>query len=160
MTVILPSLNVKPAARAALLVALGLGGIVAVVVAMLGPTKIVGVEVETFDPGQISDTPLVVARHTSGGFDIFGIQFDAPDRWVSVGVAPSEDCLFVEQDGTEFLDGGGSCESYAGLAGPVRGGGTRADGTRWVEMWLDVDRVCFEASTVGHVWPAPGCASG
>ena len=152
-------MNVKRAARTVILTALGLGAMVAVVVAALGTTTVVEVETGTFDPAKITDMPLVVAKSESGGFGMFGIQFDAPDRWVSVGLAPSPECLRSDEDGTEFLDGGEGCEPYADLEGVVSGGGTRADGTRWVEMRRDVDRDCFEASTIGDLWPAPDCVS-
>lgn len=107
---------------------------------------------EAFDPARITDVPLVVAKRESGGFDLFGLQFDAPDRWLSVAVKPPADCLRAD-DGEEVVIGGAGCDAVESVAGPVQGGGETAEGERWVELWVEVDVDCYSTAAIGDAWP-------
>ena len=111
----------------------------------------------SFDPAQITDVPVIVAKHQSGGFELLGIQFDAPDRWLSVAVKPPPDCLRTEA-GAVVLIGGDGCDAVELFAGPIQGGGVTEQGERWVELWIEVDQECHRDAAVGDPWPAPPAA--
>jgi hypothetical protein len=127
-------------------------GVAVVVAGGLGATRTDEFVEEAFDPARITDVPLVVAKRESGGFELLGLQFDAPDRWLSVAVKPPADCLRVD-DGEEVVIGGAGCEALESVAGPVQGGGITAEGERWVERWVEVDVDCHRAAAVGDAWP-------
>lgn len=126
--------------------------VTAVVAGGLGTSRTDEVAEEAFDPARITDFPLVVAKSESGGFELLGLQFDAPDRWFSVAVKPPDDCLRVE-DGEEVVIGGVGCRAVEAVAGRVQGGGVTAEGERWVELWVEVDVDCHRAAAVGDAWP-------
>jgi hypothetical protein len=107
---------------------------------------------ETFDPARITGVPLVVAKHQTGGFELLGLQFDAPDRWLGVAVKPPADCLRADAGG-EVVIGGAGCDAVEAVAGPVQGGGVTAEGERWVELWVEVGVDCHRAAVVGDAWP-------
>lgn len=107
-----------------------------------------------FDPAQITDVPVIVAKQQSGGLDLLGIQFDAPDRWLSVAVKPPPNCLRTE-GGAEVVIGGDGCDTVELFAGPIQGGGVTARGERWVELLIEVDQECHRHAAVGDPWPAP-----
>lgn len=133
--------------------------VVVAVAAVLGGSRSEVVNTDdVFDADRIAQTPLIVARHESGGFSVFGIQFTAPDHWLSVGIAPRPACLSSDADGNEVLNGDVGCEEYASLAGPVRGGGINMQGIRWIEMQAKVSGDCFDAVTVGEPWPTSQAA--
>lgn len=124
-----------------------------VVVGGLGMSRTDEVAEAVFDPAQITDAPIVVSKRESGGFKLLGLEFDAPDRWLSVAVKPPPDCLRPE-GGEETVVGGDGCDAVESVAGPVRGGGITAQGERWVELWVEVDLDCHRAATVGDPWSA------
>jgi hypothetical protein len=126
--------------------------VAAVVAGGLGASRTDVVGEESFDPARITDVPLVVAKRESGGFELLGLQFDAPDRWLSVAVKPPADCLRAD-NGEEVVIGGGGCDALEPVAGPVQGGGVTAEGERWVELWVEVDDDCHRAAAVGDAWP-------
>jgi len=106
------------------------------------------------DPAQITDVPVIVAKQESGGLNLLGIQFDAPDRWLSVAVKPPPSCLRTE-GGAEVVIGGDGCDTVELFAGPIQGGGITSQGERWVELLIEVDQECHRAAAVGDPWPAP-----
>lgn len=143
-----------PFATMIVLAIAGLAVVAAVAAGGLRTSRTEEIAEAAFDPAQITDVPVVVAKHESGGFRLLGIQFDAPDRWLSVAVKPPPDCLRTQGSG-EVLIGGDGCDAVERVAGPVQGGGVTAQGERWVELWIEVDRECHRAAAVGDPWPAP-----
>ncbi len=128
--------------------------VAAAVAVGLGTVRTETVVEESFDSAQITDVPVVIATQQSGGFELFGLQLDAPDRWLSIAVKPPPDCLRPEGD-VEVVIGGEGCETVESVAGPVRGGGITAEGERGVELWVEVDAECHRSAAVGDPWPAP-----
>lgn len=126
--------------------------VAAVVAGGFGSSQTNELAEESFDPARITDVPLVVAKRESGGFELLGLQFDAPDRWLSVAVKPPADCLRAD-NGEEVVIGGAGCDAVEPVAGPVQGGGVTAEGERWVELWVEVGVDCHRAAAVGDAWP-------
>jgi hypothetical protein len=126
--------------------------VAAVVVGGLGATRTDEVAAETFDPARISDVPSVMGKRETGGFELLGLRFDAPDRSLGVVVKPPADCL-RSADGEEVVIGGAGCDAVESVAGAVKGGGVTVEGERWVELWVEVDADCYRAAAIGDAWP-------
>ena len=143
-----------PFATKIVLAIAGLAVVAAVAAGGLRTSRTEEIAEAAFDPAQITDVPSIVAKQESGGFRLLGIQFDAPDRWLSVAVKPPPDCLRTE-GGAEVVIGGDGCAAVELFAGPVQGGGVTAQGEWWVELLIEVDRECHRHAAVGDPWPAP-----
>jgi hypothetical protein len=132
----------------------GLAVVAAVAAGGLRASRTQEIAEAAFDPAQMTDVPIIAAKHESGGFKLLGIEFDAPDRWLSIAVKPPPGCLRAD-GGEEVVIGGDGCDAVEVVAGPVQGGGVTAQGERWVELRIEVDRECHRAAAVGDPWPAP-----
>jgi hypothetical protein len=143
-----------PFATLIVLAIAGLAVVAAVAAGGLRTSQTEEIAEAAFDPAQITDVPVVAAKLESGGFRLLGIQVDAPDRWLSVAVKPPPNCLRT-QDGAEVVIGGDGCDTVELFAGPIQGGGVTAQGERWVELLIEVDRECHRHAAVGDPWPAP-----
>jgi hypothetical protein len=143
-----------PIAAMIVLAIAGLAVVAAVAVWGLRASRTEEIAEAALDPTHITDVPVIVAKQQSGGLNLLGIQFDAPDRWLSVAVKPPPNCLRTE-GGAEVVIGGNGCDTVELFAGPIQGGGVTAQGERWVELLIEVDRECHRHAAVGDPWPAP-----
>jgi hypothetical protein len=143
-----------PIAAMIVLAIAGLAVVAAVAVWGLRASRTEEIAEAALDPTHITDVPVIVAKRQSGGLNLLGIQFDAPDRWLSVAVKPPPNCLRTE-GGAEVVIGGNGCDTVELFAGPIQGGGVTAQGERWVELLIEVDRECHRHAAVGDPWPAP-----
>jgi len=96
---------------------------------------------------------LVYSKHETGGFVLFGMQFNPRDRWLSVGFVAPDECMEQDDEGEDVVIASGDCGALPawGVAG---GGGRTAEGVDWVMVRVDVSRTCFEAITAGDAWPS------
>jgi hypothetical protein len=134
--------------------------VVAVLIGVAGGSTSVEIEgPSTFDPESIADGPAISGKHQNDGFSVFGIQFTAGDRWLTVAVATAPECIEVDDAGRRVLVGDGACGDDGDVAGEVAGEGITATGLYWVQVKVDVDASCFEATSVGDSWPLahPSC---
>jgi hypothetical protein len=113
----------------------------------------------TFDPESIADGPVISGKHQTDGFNVFGIQLKARDRWLTVAVATTRECIKVDDAGHHVLVSDGACGGNSNIAGEVLGEGVTATGLHWVQVKVDVDASCFEVTSVGDSWPLthPSC---
>ncbi len=141
----------------ATMIALSIAGLVVVAAVAAGGLRASRTEEiagAALDPARLTDVPVIVAKQESGGLNLLGIQFDAPDRWLSVAVKPPPNCLRTE-GAAEVVIGGDGCDTVELFAGPIQGGGVTAQGEWWVELLIEVDRECHRDAAVGDPWPAP-----
>jgi hypothetical protein len=96
---------------------------------------------------------LVYGKHETGGFVLFGMEFNPRDRWLSVGFVASDECMEQDDEGEEVVIASGDCGELP-AHGLVEGGGTTPEQVVWVIVRVDVPRKCFEVVSVGDAWPS------
>ena len=113
----------------------------------------------TYDSGPEVAAPtegeggLVYSKHETGGFVLFGMEFNPRDRWLSVGFVAPDECMEQNDDGEDIVISSGACGELP-ASGVAEGGGRTADGVDWVMVRVDVSRKCFDAITAGDAWPS------
>jgi hypothetical protein len=146
------------AAIAALIAAVAVAG---VLIGIAGGSTSVEVEdPSTFDPESIADGAVIASKHRTGGLNVFGIQLKARDGWLTVALAPAHECIKVDDAGQQVLISDGACGDNGNIGGQVLGEGITPTGLQWVQVKVDVEASCFEATSVGDSWPLvhPSCS--
>jgi hypothetical protein len=145
------------AAIAALVAAVAVAGVLIGIAG--GSTSVEVQDPSTFDPESIADGPVISSKHQTDGFNVFGIQLKARDRWLTVAVATTQECIKVDDAGHQVLVSDEACGDNGDIAGRILGEGITATGLQWVQVKVDVDASCFEATSVGDSWPLahPSC---
>lgn len=145
------------AAVAAVIVAVAVAAILVGVAG--GSTSVEVGDPSTFDPESIADGPVISGKHQTGGRTVFGVRLKAGDRWLTVAVGSTGECIKVDDDGHQVRISDGACSDTGDIAGRILGEGITRTGLHWVQVKVDVDASCFEATSVGDSWPLtdPSC---
>jgi hypothetical protein len=145
-----------------LMLVVGAAAVVLLLVVGLGAFGLVGTTTVTVEEsGVIEPTdegPIVVDRFARGGFEVFGITFDQPDRTLNVLFFAPAECAEGLPDEAVWPDDT-DCDVHRDVHGIVRGGGLAEDGRALVNLDIEVGAECFANSTVGEVYSVetPGC---
>lgn len=132
--------------------------VVAVVVLGLVGTTTVTVEESSGVIEPTDDGPIVVDRFERGGFEVFGVTFDQPDRTLNVLFFAPAECAQDLPDEAVWPDDT-DCDVHRDVHGIVRGGGLAEDGRALVNVDIEVGAQCFANSEPGDVYSVdtPGC---
>lgn len=103
---------------------------------------------------------FVVSKSASGGFSIFGIRIDQPDRRVSVQFVAPGGCSDAVRTGDPWPPAVDGCATPFPVTGTIAGLGRNPDGTSLVGVDVDVTKACYEATALGTTWPStiPACS--
>ena len=122
-------------------------------------------ETETHPPVTLPDptdesAAIVIGRHKSGGFSLFGLQFGSVTSTIDVQFYAPPGCRDLVATGDAWPVAHPECAVPIAISGVVSGGGIAPTGETIMTVSLEVDRACYDAVALGDAWPpAAGCRS-
>ena len=100
---------------------------------------------------------VVLETAERGGFEVFGVTFSQPQRFVRVAFTLPSHCAI--EDALEWPTGQSGCAGPDGLTGTIAGSGITAIGGPIVLVETSIDAACFGRIELGATWPPAACTS-
>jgi hypothetical protein len=105
------------------------------------------------DPVDDPAGAVVVGRHESGGFSLFGLQLGTVTRTVTVQFHAAPGCFDHASYGDPWPAPFAECSSAVAIEGTISGGGIAPTGETIVSVDVEVPGDCYDAVRRGDRWP-------